>query len=182
MKYKVHVAVFSVWAIFAVISAILLQGSLSLTPNPHGRWTLTHVVDPETYQGQRILSYLLKREAAPQYDELVVLLENHDDYESQLENKGFSVSHANFAELKSAEPRVTSPFFLVTSPRGEGVYAGSYPSQIQDLALIKSFFSSQSLSYFPIYGCGNSVRIQKALDPQGILLSKKKSSSNRKTL
>ncbi|MNL40644.1 hypothetical protein D3C87_1630100 [compost metagenome] len=139
-------------------------------------------MDPETYQGQRILSYLIKRESAPQYDELVILLEPHDEYENQLEEKGFTVSHANFAEIKAEEPRVTAPFFLITSPRGEGVYAGSYPPKIQDLALAKSFFSSQSLSYFPIYGCGNSVRIQKALDPQGILLSKKKSASNGKVL
>ncbi|MNK08033.1 hypothetical protein D3C87_259560 [compost metagenome] len=182
MKYKLHVVVFSFWAVFSVLSISLIQGTASLTPNPGGRWILTHIVDPESYKGQRIIQHLLKREATPQYDEVVVFLIEHSNLESQLEKKGFVISHRSFEEIKRQEPRVVSPFFLITSPRGEGVYAGAYSDPIQDLALIKSFFSTQSLSYFPIYGCGNSVRIQKALDPQGILFAKRKVTSPRGVL
>jgi len=78
-------------------------------------------------------------------------------------------------EIKDpATATLKPPFFLVTSPRGQGVYAGAYGTQPgQDVTIAQSYFSNRIISNLPISGCGNSVRAQKFFDPQSVILAQK---------
>jgi hypothetical protein len=170
MKKPVYVALFIIWGLFCVVALSMIQGSLSLTPTPNGRWIITHVVNPADSDSSLVLNYLRHREVSPQYDELIVLLEPDQKLSQELKDKGFVIRYKKEADLHLEESSLKTPFFLLTSPRGEGVYAGGYGEPIHDLELAKSYFSNQVMSSFPIAGCGVSVRIQKRLDPQNALM------------
>ncbi|WII71093.1 hypothetical protein QJS83_11535 [Bdellovibrio sp. 22V] len=151
----------------------MLHGSHVFDPQPRGRWSLLHILDPESLQSQDIQKYLIGRGAHASYDEIVILLKPAPLIEKDLKDKGFIVTLRSSEEAEQNFPALTPPYFLVSSPRGEGVFVGPYGNKIQDLKIVESFYSNKTLSTFPISGCGNSVRAQKFFDPQGILLANK---------
>ncbi|MNS93530.1 hypothetical protein D3C72_1277090 [compost metagenome] len=172
MRRSLRVALILAWALFSLVALSLTQGSLSLTPTPSGRWIITHVINPENNESQEVLEYLKERKATYQYDELIVFTQNISrELEEKLKAMGFIVHYRKEAELQLEETNLKPPFFLLTSPRGEGAFAGPYGKPINDLGIAKSFFSSQAMRYFPMAGCGVSVRIQKRIDPQRTLMS-----------
>lgn len=137
------------------------------------RWVLTHIIDPIDGENKRIEDYLLHRPSVKAFDELVILLKPNVELRKSLEKRGYIVSFGSLETLLDNDPNFQSPYFLVTSPRGEGVYAGNYAEKIQDLEIAQSYFSNKILSNFPISGCGNSVRAQKFFDPQSIILAQR---------
>ncbi|WP_374077792.1 hypothetical protein [Bdellovibrio bacteriovorus] len=169
-KWARYLVVF-VWATVSVLSVSLLHSSHVFNPNPQGRWVLTHIIDPVDNENKRIEDYLLQRHSVKAFDELVILLKPNMELRKNLEKQGYIVSFGNIETLLDHDPNFQSPYFLVTSPRGEGVYAGNYGVKIQDLEIAQSYFSNKILSNFPISGCGNSVRAQKFFDPQSIILA-----------
>lgn len=162
-----------IWAAVSIISVSLLHTLHSFDPAPQGRWVLTHILDPHHGDSERIQTYLLKRNAVKVFDELVILLEPHGALQKMLKKRGYVVAPFNRQPLQEKLPDLKAPYFLITSPRGEGVYAGTYGENNQDLEIAESFFSQKTLSKFPISGCGNSVRVQKFFDPQAIILAQK---------
>ncbi|WP_413613120.1 hypothetical protein [Bdellovibrio sp. HCB-110] len=171
-KWARHLLVF-VWATVSVVSVSLLHGSHVFSPNPQGRWVLTHIIDPANRENKRIEDYLLGRESIRVFDELVILLKPNMELRESLKERGYIVSFGNLETLLDNDPNFQAPYFLVTSPHGEGVYAGAYGQKIQDLEIAQSYFSNKTLSNFPISGCGNSVRAQKFFDPQSIILAQR---------
>lgn len=161
------------WGFLSVFLLGLLQITQALNPNPQGRWIVTHVIDPEKTADKSVRDYLLQRKSSPHFDELVILLEPHAHLQEDLRRSGFIVSYKNRKTLLKEFPTLVPPYFLVTSPRGEGVYAGNYGKQNQDITIAESYYSNRLLSNFPISGCGNSVRAQKFFDPQAIILAQK---------
>lgn len=161
------------WATVSILLVSLLNGVPILNAPPPGRWVLTHVIDSATAEDQRILDYLLHRKSVKVFDELVILLEPDENLQTQLRKKGYIVTLGSRQLLAQALPTLQSPYFLVTSPKGEGVYAGAYTEKIQDLEIAQSYFNRKTLSNFPISGCGNSVRAQKVFDPQSLILAQR---------
>lgn len=161
------------WALVSVISVSLLHSSHVFNPDPKGRWVLTHIIDPLDPQNQKIENYLLGRSAVTVFDELVILLEPDSELREKLRHQGYFVSFGNRQTVFKNMANLQTPYFLVTSPRGEGVYAGAYTEKIEDLRIAQSYFSHQTLSDFPISGCGNSVRAQKVFDPQTLILTQR---------
>lgn len=170
MKYKLHVALFSVWALMMTVSVTLISGLVSLKTAPEGRWVITHVLNPETSRGETLAQHLLARPSLDQYDELVILSTDKPRLRSALTERGYFVVTRSLAHLQTVEPGLELPFYFLTSPKGEGVFAGAYVTPEKDLKLIQSFFSGGTLSWFPMFGCGQSVRVQKELDPHRVLL------------
>lgn len=173
MQNVARYLVIFVWASVSVLSVSLLHSSHVFNPNPQGRWALTHIIDPASPEDQRIENYLLSRESVKVFDELVILLEPDEELSEKLKKRGYIVSFKNRKMLLDLNPNMQFPYFLVTSPRGEGVYAGTYTEKIQDLEIVQSYFTNKTLSNFPISGCGNSVRAQKIFDPQAIILAQR---------
>ena len=170
MRRSMKIPILAAWGLFCVLALTIAQGSLSLTPSPNGRWIITHVINPADPASYGVLSYLKERKATYQYDELIIFTELADsELVKSYRELGFSVEYKKASELHLEESSLQLPFFLLTSPRGEGVFTGSYTEYNQDLAVAKSFFSNKTLPQFPMAGCGASVRIQKRIDPQGTL-------------
>jgi|GEM_PF-1758327 hypothetical protein len=172
MKRSVKTAIIIAWAAFCVLALSLIEGSLSLTPTPTGRWIITHVINPSDPASFGVLSYLKDRKATNQYDELIIFTQVADtELVKSFKKLGFAVEYKKESELHLEEAALKLPFFLLTSPRGEGVFSGPYDLPVQDLEIARSFFSNKSLPNFPMSGCGVTVRIQKRIDPQGTLAS-----------
>lgn len=126
MKYKVHILIFTLWAVAVSITASLLGGIMSLEAPLKGRWILTHVLQPETLDGARLLQHLLSRPALPNYDELVILPSPHEKIEKSLRAQGFKVSTQDWTAQIENSPQMSRPFYFLTSPKGESFFAGNY--------------------------------------------------------
>ncbi len=163
MKKRLSFLIATIWALLCIASVVLLNTSQIFLPNPQGRWTLTHILNSHLQQSHKIQEYLLNRKALSSFDELVVLLEKDDDLKQRLEKSGFVVSYKDPEEFYRNFPDLAPPAFLLTSPRGQGVYAGGYGDKVQDVAIAQSYFSNKILSSFPISGCGSSMKAQRFL-------------------
>ena len=153
MKRSVKTSLFIVWAVFCIVALGLIQDRPSLTLTAADRWIITHVIDPSDPASYGVLTYLKDCKATPQYDELIIFTEVADiELIKSLKKRGFTVEYKKESELHLEETALKLPFFLLTSPHGEGVFTGPYD--------------------FPMSGCGGmTARIQKRIDPQGTLAS-----------
>jgi len=136
-----------------------------------GRWTLTHVIGEGCKCSRQVYLYLLKRGPLSDADENVVILGKMPQEAQELQAHGFKVSFREARSLAS-EKAIGVPFLLITSDKGEAVYAGGYASSeirestaIQDLSILASLHDGKVAKEFPIFGCAVSQHIQSLIDP-----------------
>lgn len=144
---------------------------LSLAAKSTEAWTMTHVLGEGCKCSQQVYKYLLERGPQKDVAENVVILGSMKEEEGRLAARGFKVLHRDAREIAS-EKAVGVPFLLITSPRGEAVYAGGYTSHtikektpLYDLKILASLQGGKPSEEFPIFGCAVSQRIQSLMDP-----------------
>lgn len=144
---------------------------LSLASKNSGTWTMTHVLGEGCKCSHQVYLYLLERGPQKDLSENVVVLGSMKEEEQQLSARGFKILHRDAREIAS-EKAVGVPFLLITSPKGEAVYAGGYSSHtikektpLHDLKILASLQGGKPSAEFPIFGCAVSHRIQTLMDP-----------------
>ncbi len=142
---------------------------MSLEAPLKGRWILTHVLQPETLDGARLLQHLLSRQPLANYDELVILPSPHPQLEKSLKAQGFKVSTQDWTSEIKSSPEMARPFYFLTSPKGQSFFAGNYVSPDKDYELIQGYFKNQSVTWLPMWGCHQALRVQNLFDPLALL-------------
>ena len=181
MKRQIGMGLIFLWivAVTIVMGRIGLLHNLSFFPDKNiiahkstgPLWTMTHVLGKGCKCSDLVYKYLLKRGPSPDLVENVILLGEVPEYRSGLEKRGFRVTERNPREIAS-EKAVGVPFLLITSAKGEGVYAGGYASSmieertlLLDLKILHSLRDGKNAAELPIFGCAVSQRMQKLIDP-----------------
>lgn len=181
MKRQIGLTVLFLWMIVVtiVMGRIGLLHNLPLFPDKNiitqksagPRWTMTHVLGKGCKCSEQVFNYLVKRGPQPDLEENVILLGDVPAYRDALIKRGFRVTKKDPREIAS-EKAVGVPFLLITSAKGEGVYAGGYASSLidertplLDLKILQSLRDGKNASELPIFGCAVSQRMQKLIDP-----------------
>jgi len=135
------------------------------------KWTVTHVLGQGCKCSKIVYEYLLRRGPRADVLESVVVLGDMQEESTRLTQKGFYVEKKEARSLAS-EKAVGVPFLLITSGKGEALYAGGYASSmikdntpLLDLQILDSLRGGKSAQELPIFGCAISQRIQSLIDP-----------------
>lgn len=145
--------------------------TLRSSVSPQEKWTLTHVLGQGCKCSKIVYEYLLQRGPRSDVFESVVVLGDMPEESTRLSQKGFHVEKKEARSLAS-EKAVGVPFLLITSGKGEALYAGGYASSmikentpLLDLQILDSLRGGKSAQELPIFGCAISQRIQSLIDP-----------------
>ncbi|MEK2687766.1 hypothetical protein [Bdellovibrio sp. GT3] len=148
------------------------SSNTSLSSKQPGAWTLTHVLSEDCKCSEAVMANLLKRGPHPDTHEEVVLLGKSLKDSQALVAKGFPVRHMKPEELQEDISKLGVPFLLISTPKGDTVYAGGYSeksikdgSPIRDLEILNSLQGKGTVKNFPIFGCAVSRKLQKIVDP-----------------
>jgi hypothetical protein len=143
----------------------------SLAQSQGGQWTLTHVVSESCKCSAKVVEYLLTRGPEKDANEEILVI-GHPPQITELHQRGFKTRALDPDDLKEDISKLGVPFLLITTPKGDTVYAGGYSeksvqdgSPIRDLEILRSLQGSGNVANFPIFGCAVSRKLQKIVDP-----------------
>jgi hypothetical protein len=143
----------------------------TLAQKQGGAWTLTHVVSESCKCSAKVVEYLLKRGPEKDVNEEILII-GHPPQITELHQRGFKTRALNPDDLKEDITKLGVPFLLITTPKGDTVYAGGYSeksvqdgSPIKDLEILNSLQGKGTVASFPIFGCAVSRKLQKIVDP-----------------
>lgn len=158
------------WAFFAVTTVSLLYGSQLLSPRSHGKWILSYVLTPNEKTSDLFADSLSNKKASAHFDELIVFLDKKSvtDIE-RFKNKGFHVTLQNRTSVEKELIGLKTPYLVITSPLGEGVFAGQVESSDEAIRIAQSLYARKNLSSFPTLGCGSSMRAQEYFNPRALI-------------
>lgn len=157
----------SAWVFTCVLLVFLLHTSESLRPQPQGTWLLTHIVNPSEATSASTIEYLLKRKASTHFSEIVILTASDIDLTKSLDSAGFTVVTQDPQTLANALKGFKTPYYVLMSPRDEGVFAGQLNEPSDDIRVAQSFFAVRSAASFPS-SCGNSLRVGSYFNPRAL--------------
>lgn len=142
---------------------------------PNKKWNLVHYLGGKCGCSKTIADYLIKRKSlnSDSEQEVVILLDEMADKESQLIASGFKVFKYKAEKLKGSVDGVP---LLVIYDQGSAVqYAGGYASTMinsttepQDLKKLNEMKLNQSAGVLPVLGCAVADDYKKLLDPLGL--------------
>ena len=154
---------------------VLSRSLAALHHDARGRFQLTHILYGECRCSQRIFDYLFSSARPADVDDLVILVGGRDDQVRRGRAAGFDVVEVTPDELKERFGIVSAPLLLIADAHGQIRYSGGYTGHKQgldyrDLELVQSLRAraEAEASEVPVYGCGVSEELQRALDPIGI--------------
>lgn len=153
-----------VWVLACLGGMTLIQGTYILLLNPQEKWTITHVLDLSDDDSRAISDYLLDRTASPEFIEDIAYIGSFIGHEREFNNRGFAARRLNRERLFSEFNELSPPFYVITSPKGEPVFAGNYNSEVNEMMIAHSFFKNKMTKYFPMVGCGGAIKAQKAIE------------------
>ncbi len=143
----------------------------TLAQKDSGHWTLTHVVSESCKCSAKVVEYLIQRGPQKDLNEEVLII-GHPPQVTELHQRGFKTRELNPDDLKEDISKLGVPFLLITTPKGDTVYAGGYSeksvqdgSPIKDLEILQSLQGTRTVASFPIFGCAVSRKLQKIVDP-----------------
>jgi hypothetical protein len=182
-------AFFVAWgSVLTAIVATLMVGHWSSLPvpgpepsiarafaaHPHpGRWLAVHVLASDCRCSQRVFDHLFTSERLSGVSELVVLVGSDPAVERRAAAAGFALRVVTREQLWSEYHVESAPLLVVLDPEDAIRYAGGYARRKQDprvldLDILRALASGQRADQLPLYGCGVSERLQRALDPFGV--------------
>ncbi|WP_413585119.1 hypothetical protein [Bdellovibrio sp. HCB274] len=148
------------------------SSNTSLASKQAGAWSITHVLSESCKCSEQVMENLIQRGPASDVHEEVILLGKPPIQLQSLIGKGFTVRQMDPNELKEDISKLGVPFLLITTPKGETVYAGGYSEKpvkdggpIRDLEILASLQGKGVVKNFPIFGCAVSRKLQKLVDP-----------------
>ncbi|WP_413575602.1 hypothetical protein ACLVWU_14720 [Bdellovibrio sp. HCB290] len=148
------------------------SSNTSLASTQPGQWSVTHVLSESCKCSEKIFEYLIKRGPATDVHEEVILLGKPPVELPSLIAKGFVIRQLDPNEIKDDISKLGVPFLLITTPKGDTVYAGGYSEKpvkdggpVRDLEILNSLQGKGAVANFPIFGCAVSRKLQKLVDP-----------------
>lgn len=142
-------------------------------PEEQGKLLAVHVLYSECRCSLRIVDHLVTRARPQGVSELVLLAGPPLDLAERLEAAGFRVLQLKEEALQERFHIESAPLMVVLSPTGDVRYAGGYTTQkqgldIQDLSILEGARTA-GVAPLPVLGCAVSQRLQKLLNPLGLL-------------
>lgn len=152
---------------------VLNQSLAELDPVNGARWSMYHVLYAKCRCSLRTFDYLFARGAAPDVNETIVLVGEHDEYQKRARAHGFAVETITRETLKTRFNVETAPLLLIRDPAGAIRYSGGYTARkqgldYQDRLVLAELRDGTEAGTLPAYGCGVSAELQAYLDPIGV--------------
>lgn len=149
---------------------------LSLSSKTQG-WKVIHILSTECQCSKFVLEHLKQRGALPDWNEIVVLVDESSDKKLTFELKaaGFSVNQKNPSELDHKYGIDSVPWMVVVNSQGDIKYTGGYNKErvrsvasVQDIDILNSVKFNKEIKINPSFGCATSDSLKKNFDPLGI--------------
>ncbi|AHI05942.1 hypothetical protein BDW_07210 [Bdellovibrio bacteriovorus W] len=152
-----------VWVLACLAGMTLIQGTYVFLFDTPEKWTITHVLDLSSDDSRAISDYLLDRNASSEFVENIAYIGSFVTHEKEFNNRGFTSRRLNRERLFGEFSELVPPFYVITSPKGEAVFAGNYSSEVNEMTIAHSFYKNKMTRYFPMVGCGGALKAQKAI-------------------
>jgi hypothetical protein len=151
----------------------LAGAALALRQDP-ARPFLVHVISARCSCTERLFAHLMERGAFPGSREIVLFVGEDAARQAAAERAGFRYLALSAEDLAGRFDLEAAPVLLAFDAGGRMRYAGGYfnhPSAIfpQDAGIHAELAQGATPKPLPVYGCAVSPRLQKKVDPLGIV-------------
>jgi hypothetical protein len=151
----------------------LAAAALALRQDP-ARPFLVHVISARCSCTERLFAHLVGRGAFPGTGEAVLFVGEDATKRAAAARAGFRFLSVSAEDLAARLELEAAPVLLAFDAAGRMRYAGGYfnhPSAIfpQDAGLHAELAQGATPKPLPVYGCAVSPRLQKKVDPLGIV-------------
>jgi hypothetical protein len=138
---------------------------------------LVHVIYGECSCARSLLAHLVARRPFPGAEELVLFVGADSRKEESAKRAGFAFKATPAPELVSRFGLEAAPILIVFDAAGRLRYAGGYyahPATITPLdeRIYGQLAAGAKVAPLPVFGCAVSSRLQKSLDPLGLVYSR----------
>jgi hypothetical protein len=153
--------------------AKLAAAALDLRPAP-GKPFLLHVIFGGCSCTRRLFAHLLKRGPLPGTQEAILFVGEDAEKRKAAEARGFRFTTTTAEALAARFGLEEAPVLLVFDPQGTLRYVGGYfdnPAAVtaRDERVYGQVGKGEVAAPLPVYGCAVSRKLQKAVDPLGIV-------------
>jgi hypothetical protein len=152
------------WAVLAVSIVFVLTATNLFMPEPNEPWIVTHILSPAEPESQALLNELLDRKPAEDTRELVILVDAQTPLTQTLLDRGYVVHFEKTETLQTATLGLKPPYYLLTSPRDEGAFAGPYKKITEAEQTLETLRGRTSFIKLSAAGCGLGVRVRNLID------------------
>jgi hypothetical protein len=151
----------------------LSRAMLALRRDP-ARAFLVHVIYAQCSCTERLFAHLVKRGAFADAEEVVLFVGDDDLKRRSAGQAGFGFTTVSARELAVRYGLEAAPVLVAFDPAGRLRYAGGYydhPStqSPHDQRIHAELAGGASPKPLPVFGCAVSPRLQKSVDPLGIV-------------
>ena len=137
---------------------------------------LVHVIYAGCSCTERLFAHLVERGRLPGSDELVLFVGEDPVKRQSAERAGFAFTTVSATELADRYGLEAAPVLAAFDATGRLRYVGGYyahPSTVSPLdeKIYAQLATAASPAPLPVFGCAVSARLQKSVDPLGIVYS-----------
>ncbi|MFZ2650184.1 MAG: hypothetical protein WA210_08760 [Burkholderiaceae bacterium] len=153
--------------------AWLTRALLALRRDP-SRAMLVHVIYENCSCTRRLFAHLLARGPFPLTQEIVLFVGGDGGGRQSAESAGFEFTNVSSAEFTARYGLESAPVLAAFDAAGTLRYLGGYYSHPAAIAPLDESIHRQlgkgaAPQALPVFGCAVSARLQKAVDPLGIV-------------
>jgi len=139
---------------------------------------LVHVIYAECSCSRALFGHLVARRPFPGTEEVILFVGADADKQKAAKRVGFAFTTVSAPELASRFGLEAAPVLIMFDSAGRLRYAGGYyahPSTITPLdeTIYAQLAAGANIEPFPVFGCAVSPRLQKSLDPLGLVYSRR---------
>lgn len=156
--------------------AHLADALLKLRRHSGGKF-LVHVIYSECSCSRTLLTHLVRRQALPGNEELILFIGSGNTQLELAKRSGFECVTISATQLVTRFGLEAAPVLVILDSAGRLRYAGGYydnPATITPLdeKIFRELGSRSTIEPLPVFGCAVSAGLQKALDPLRVEYSK----------
>ncbi|MFT3713851.1 MAG: hypothetical protein QM817_39835 [Archangium sp.] len=133
------------------------------------RWSMVHALSTKCGCSKRVLQHLVQRRAMTDVREEVALIDATPEWQTQLEDAGFSVVSLEAEQLRERFGVDAAPVLIIRSPDGALSYSGAYSQKRGapplDVELLNRARAGETPEAMPLFGCAVSRELQSRTDP-----------------
>jgi hypothetical protein len=131
---------------------------------------VVHVIYADCSCTQRLFAHLLKRGPRPAHEELILFVGRDTRKQEAAEARGYRFQATTNDQLASRFGLESAPVLMVFDRKHEMRYIGGYfDSPAAQLSLDEKILDQPATSPLPVFGCAVSPKLQKTVDPLGIV-------------
>jgi hypothetical protein len=155
----------------------LLSSAVLKLRRGSGNNFLVHVIYSECSCARALFTHLILRRPFPGEEELILFVGSDSSKEVAAKRSGFEYTSVSATELVSRYGLEAAPLLLIFDSGGRLRYVGGYYSHSGTITPLDERIHAQlsagaEIDPLPVFGCAVSPRLQKALDPLGLVSSK----------